>query len=246
MLKKLLSLGIFYGLLATTTQAEEAIKTNLVNPIIEPFTANYTIIHKSKPVGTAIRELKKLDNGQYEYSYHTDIEWLIFSDVRTETSILEIDNGHVTPFAFKYTREGTGRDKSSHWQFDIKNSTATDIEEKRTYTVEYPVNVQDTLSYHLQHRFNLIMNPEQKNFVYPVVKNEDRIKNYVYQYDGEEKVMLPYGLVKTIKLKREVIEKKRVTYAWFAPELNYLMVKLYQTKGGVEQFEAQLNTVTKK
>jgi len=49
--------------------------------------------------------------------------------------------------------------------------------------------------------------------------------------------------VKTIRLKREVIEKKRVTYAWFAPELNYLLVKLNQTKGDVEQFEAQLKSV---
>ena len=55
--------------------------------------------------------------------------------------------------------------------------------------------------------------------------------------------MLPYGLIKTIRLKREVIEKKRITYAWFAPELNYLLVKLYQTKAGVEQFEAQLTAL---
>ena len=55
--------------------------------------------------------------------------------------------------------------------------------------------------------------------------------------------MLPYGLVKTIRLKREVIEKKRVTYAWFAPELDYLLVKLHQIKGDVEQFEAQLQSV---
>ena len=56
--------------------------------------------------------------------------------------------------------------------------------------------------------------------------------------------MLPYGLVKAIRLKREVVDKKRVTYAWFAPELNYLLVKLYQVKGGVEQFEAQLTSIT--
>ena len=55
--------------------------------------------------------------------------------------------------------------------------------------------------------------------------------------------MLPYGLVKTVKFKREVVEKKRITYAWFAPELDYLLVKLYQIKGDVEQFEAQLESV---
>ncbi len=76
-----------------------------------------------------------------------------------------------------------------------------------------------------------------------MISTSGSIKNYVYQYDGEEEVMLPYGLVKAIRLKREVIKKKRITYAWFAPELNFLMVKLYQVKSGIEQFEAQLNSV---
>ena len=55
--------------------------------------------------------------------------------------------------------------------------------------------------------------------------------------------MLPYGLIKTVKFKREIVNKKRITYAWFAPELDFLLVKLYQIKGGVEQFEAQLTAV---
>ena len=38
-------------------------------------------------------------------------------------------------------------------------------------------------------------------------------------------------------------EKERVTYAWFAPELDYLLVKLYQMKGGTEQFEEQLSSL---
>jgi predicted homoserine dehydrogenase-like protein len=58
--------------------------------------------------------------------------------------------------------------------------------------------------------------------------------------------MLPYGLIKTIKLKREIKEKKRVTYAWFAPELDYLLVRLYQVKKGTEQFEAQLMVIDTK
>jgi hypothetical protein len=77
--------------------------------------------------------------------------------------------------------------------------------------------------------------------VYPVIGSKGTIKNYEYQYDGAEELILPYGLVNTIRLKREVNEKKRVTYAWFAPELNYLLVKIYQIKSGAEQFEAQLS-----
>lgn len=226
----------FFSLSAETSNTNEL--------IIKPFTAEYTILHKSSPVGKAVRKLTYLDNGQAEYSYKTEIEWLIFSDERSEKSTLKIDKNHVTPIHYWYTREGTGRDKYYEWQYDIDNNIAKDIKKNREKPVDFPSNIQDKLSYHLQNRFNLITHPDQKLFVYPVISTSGKISNHVYEYDGEEELMLPYGLVKTIKLKREVIEKNRTTYAWFAPELNYLMVKLYQIKSGVEQFEAQLNKVT--
>lgn len=211
---------------------------------VKPFKAEYNIIHKSKKVGTGIRQLQKLNNNTYKYSYTTDIEWLIFSDIRSEDSIVHVDNNYVTPTHYHYMRAGTGKDKSDEWTYNLANNTAHDVEENETISVKYPKNIQDKLSYHLQLRINLINNPTQKHFVYPVIKTSGHIGNYVYQYDGEEELMLPYGLIKTIKLKREVVEKERVTYAWFAPELDYLLVKLHQVKGGVEQFEAQLTKVT--
>lgn len=214
------------------------------NIMVKPFTAEYSIIHNSSPVGKAIRTLKYLENGQVEYSYETNIEWLIFSDIRHEISTIDINDNQVIPNHYVYKREGTGKDKFYEWRYDLNNNKAINVTSGREEEIDFPVNIQDKLSYHLQNRLNLIANPEQKHFVYPVISTSGSIKNHVYQYDGEEELMLPYGLVKTIKLKREVIEKKRVTYAWFAPELNYLMVKLYQAKSGVEQFEAQLTSVT--
>ena len=217
--------------------------TNTHHSIISPFKAEYSIIHKSKEVGKGIRQLEKLTDNTYRYSYKTDIEWLIFDDKRTENSIVKLVNNTVIPTHYTYSREGTGRDKYYEWTYDIVNNTAKNIKEDKLVSIEFTENIQDSLSYHLQHRLNLIQNPKQKHFIYPVIKSSGATRNYVYEYDGEEQIMLPYGLVNTIKLKREVIEKKRTTYAWFAPELNYLLVKLYQVKGGVEQFEAQLTSI---
>jgi hypothetical protein len=227
------------SLLLTPASADET-KASVVIPA---FNASYTIIHKSKSVGTATRHLSYVEDNIADYSYSTDIEWLIFSDSRRETSRVSINGHKVTPMEYQFVRKGTGRDKSYHWRYDTANGIATNQKKHKQLSVDFPDNIQDKLSYHLQNRFNLISNPEQKHFVYPVISTSGKIKNYVYQYDGEEEIMLPYGLVKTIKLKREVIEKKRVTYAWFAPELDYLLVKLYQVKSGVEQFEAQLKSL---
>jgi len=226
----------------TENQSMQA--SNVVNAI-DPFSATYTLLHKSDPVGEATRKLTYLENGRAIYHYQTDIEWLIFSDKRSETSTLSIQDGKVTPHHYVYKREGTGRDKFYEWDYQFANKSAKDLVKNRQISIERPEGLQDKLSYHLQNRLNLINNPEQKRFIYPVISTSGKVKDYLYQYDGEEELMLPYGLIKTIRLKRETPEKKRVTYAWFAPSLNYLLVKLYQVKAGAEQFEAQLAKIEK-
>lgn len=213
---------------------------------IPAYRATYTLLRKSDPVGKAIRELTYLDDNKIEYHYETNISWLIFSDKRSETAIVKIENNQVIPLSYDYQREGTGRDKSYQWQYDLAGKTATDLKKNKKISLDFTDGLLDKLSYHLQNRIDLINNPGQKRFIYPVISTKGSIKNYQYQYDGEEEIILPYGLVKTIRLKREIIEKQRITYAWFAPELNYLLVKLYQVKAGTEQFEAQLSLLEPK
>lgn len=225
-----------FSLTAATNQTED-------NKTIPEFSAQYTVLHKSDPVGTAVRELSYLEDGSINYHYKTNVEWLIFSQTRSETSILTIDNNKVTPQHYVYTREGTGRDKRYEWRYDAAEGKAQDIERKRDHEVDFSNNLQDKLSYHLQHRLNLIVDASQTRYTYPVISTSGSIKDYAYQYDGEEELVLPCGLIKTMRFKREVKEKERVTYAWFAPKLNYLLVKLYQTKSGAEQFEAQLSNL---
>jgi hypothetical protein len=236
-------ISLFSINIAQANNPANSLPPSLTKQVIKPFTAEYTILRKSKPVGTGIRKLSYLDDHQVKYSYTTNIEWLIFNDVRSETSVFDLNHNQVVPKNYLFTREGTGKDKHYEWQYDIDNNVATDVKNSKNIAIDFPTHIQDSLSYHLQQRLDLIKKPKQKHFVYPVIRNSGAIKNYVYQYDGEEELLLPYGLVKAIRLKREVIEKKRITYVWFAPELNYLLVKLYQVKGGVQQFEAQLSTL---
>ncbi|ALO34448.1 hypothetical protein CMT41_06745 [Colwellia sp. MT41] len=211
--------------------------------VIPAYRATYTLLHKSDPVGTAVRQLSYLADNKIKYHYETDIHWFIFSDKRSETAIVKIENNQVIPLSYDYKREGTGRDKYYQWQYDLAGKTATDIKNNKEITLEFTDGLLDKLSYHLQNRIDLINNPAQKKFVYPVISTRGSIKNYQYIYDGDEELILPFGLVKTIRLKREIVEKKRITYVWFAPELNFLMVKLYQVKDGTEQFEAQLSAL---
>lgn len=235
-LLSLLSLTCFFSLADSNKQVES-------QQLIPEFSAQYTVLHKSAPVGSATRKLSYQTDSSISYHYKTHVEWLIFSQTRSETSILTIDNSKVTPQHYIYTREGTGSDKRYEWRYNATKGEAQDIERKRDHEIDFSNNLQDKLSYHLQHRLNLMINAKEKRYIYPVINTSGAIKDYIYEYDGEEELILPYGLIKTIRFKREVKEKERVTYAWFALELDYLLVKLYQMKGGTEQFEAQLSSL---
>lgn len=246
----LLSISVLLTLFITTSHAETVLtKTEIetekkASLLMPAYKATYTLLHKSKPVGTGIRELIHLDNGKMQYHYETDISWMIFSDTRRETTVVSITDNQLTPIHYKSSREGTGRDKSYEWLYDFDNKSATDVKNKKVTTIENTNRLLDKLSYHLQNRIDLINNPDQKHFVYPVISQKGTIKDYEYIVDGEEELKLPYGAVNAVRLKREVVAKNKITYAWFAPELNYLLVKLSQIKEGKQQLEAQLTKLS--
>jgi hypothetical protein len=53
---------------------------------------------------------------------------------------------------------------------------------------------------------------------------------------------LPYGKVKTIRIERTGTGADKEVLAWVAPELDYLLVRLWQAEDKVEQFDIQLAT----
>ncbi len=210
---------------------------------IEDFTAKYNIVHDGDIVGKAVRKLTNLPNGDIEFSYKTDIKWLIFSDHRVESTVNTIVDGVVIPKQYKSSREGTGKDKYYQWSFDAESKTATNLKKKKPLTtiIDWPQGLQSKLSYHLQSRFNLINN--RKDFNFEVISHSGKISTYKYEYLGEEELMTPYGNITAVKLRRQKPGKKKITFAWFAPELNYLMVKLYQIESDFKQFHAELVSV---
>jgi len=211
--------------------------------ILHAFSANYELYYKKDAVGNAVRELKLQDDGSLRYSYKTSADWFVFSDHREEYSIVNVDQQAIIPSYYSFQRKGSGKNKKHEWLFDIAANTAVDVKISKQYKVDYPERFQDKLSYHLQMRLDLLNNPEQKQISFPVINTSGTIKDYVYVNAGEEQLTLPYGEIKTIKFKREVTDKKRVTYAWFAPELDFMLVKLTQFKKSKEQFDIQLTAI---
>jgi len=66
--------------------------TSLIAGELTQYQASYDILRKGTNHGKAERELKKLDNNNYQVTYHSDIEWMIFSDSRQESSTFSFIN----------------------------------------------------------------------------------------------------------------------------------------------------------
>lgn len=222
-------------------------KEGEIEKLLPPFKASYNILRQGDVVGTAHRTLNYLDDSYVQYQFNSSIEWFIFSDQRHEDSLINISQGKIQPASFNYSRKGTGKDKFYQLRFDIAENKVTDILNDKVISSNLPENSQDQLSHHLALQLTLLKNEQplkpNQSFSYSVVKASGKLKNYTYSYDGQEDIMLPYGLVQTIKLKQENSSKTKINYVWFAPKLNFQLVKLYQTKKGVEQFETQLTSL---
>jgi hypothetical protein len=71
----------------------------------------------------------------------------------------------------------------------------------------------------------------KNNFSYTVT-NGRKIKTYKFEIIGEEVLKTPLGEVKTVKVKRSRENDDLVTYAWFAKDFQYLLVRMQQEEDG--------------
>ena len=221
-----------------TEQVSSSVKE--IHQLIPAFEAKYKISRGKKDLGTGHRKLKYLDNHSAEFSYNTDMKWFILSDKRQELSKVKLEQQRVVPLEYSFQRSGTGPNKHYHWLFAKDQGVVKNQLKNEQLTLDYSQAIQDPLSYHLQQRVNLLTQPTSTEFSYTTFSGKGNIKERSYQFDLEETITLPYGEIKTVRYKREVKRKRKVTYVWFAPELDYMLVKIQQIKNKDEEFKAEL------
>ncbi|WP_440056215.1 DUF3108 domain-containing protein [Pseudoalteromonas sp. T1lg65] len=211
--------------------------TTFANTINE-YHCEYEVSRKGKIHGTATRDLTKVAEKTYAVRYQSEIEWMIFSDIRTEESLFELKQDKITPLHYSMKREGTGPDKSHKIKFDHASKEIRSSEEKYPLKVEWLENQQDLLSYQVQLRRDLKAGKTQ--FSYPIIDKNGNQRSYDFQVVGEEMITLPVGNINTIKVKRLYDNSDRQAIAWFAPEHDHMLVQMYKGKDGVEQFKIAL------
>lgn len=205
---------------------------------LSSFNAEYAVYRAGKQHGTAKRYLISTEQG-YQLGYSSDISWMIFSDKREETSDFILTDGRIQPLRYIMRRSGTGPNRYYELNLDPAAKVLSEGKKRQAKAVNWQDDWQDQISYQLQ--LALDLKAGKTEFHYNVLNRNGNSKLYHYQVVAEEMLPLPYGNVNTLRIARIEQNSDKQIYAWLAPELDYMLVRLWRGEDNVEQFDVQLH-----
>ncbi len=191
---------------------------------LKPFQASYEINWDGSISlsGKTVREL----------SQQPDNSWLFESKASallasiTESSAFNWRSNRPEPAKYIFKRSVLGKKRHVEVQFDWTEHKVTNKVESQPWSMNITEGVQDKISYQLLLQKELAEG--KKQFTYSVADG-GKLKQYRFAVDGTERIDAPIGSYDSIRVKRIRKEgSQRQTYIWFAPELDFQIIKLQQ------------------
>jgi len=236
-------LTLFVSLFSGLTQAQLITQQDYQ---LAPFESQFEAYYDGDPtpVGYAILRLSQLPNKLWQLEYESKISKYFLTDKRNETTrYLYQPNDSaaqlaLTPITYVYTRTGTGSDKGLSVTFDhAKNQFFTSVPVDKQ--VVFPLNgYVDNQLFRIDVPYQL--SKGKTELFYQFVNSRGQAREYKMHVVNQESQSLPIGVLDTIKVIINRGSSSRQTFAWFAPSLNYQLVRLQQFKDGEIQGDIKL------
>jgi len=217
-MRHLLLLFISFSLFPINAQADL---------IDKGFTAEYKLSLMTVHIGTATRQLKI---GDKQLTYHSvarpeGLAKMFVSDIITETSHMNYQNGIITPRDYRYVQTGGDEEKNEQASFDWKNKTLKLSRENKSFPLLQ--NSYDVLSFQLALMREL--QQQHKSFVFHVADHRN-FHTFNAKVVSEEMITTPAGKFKVIKVDAFDPDSGKRFVFWCAPKLDYLPVRVEYTK----------------
>lgn len=187
-----------------------------------------------------IRELVRLDNGQYRLS---STATSLFVSV-AESSDFDISDTGPVPATYEYQRRGVGKNRHEMNSFDWAQMVMNHSDGQTSVTS----GTLDKLTYQLKLREDVkqaVADGQTGNPLTYLVADDEKFKEYKFRIMGEEVLSTPLGQLNTVRVERIRENSKRQTALWLAKDHEYLLVRLKQvnTKGRVLELNLQSATI---
>ena len=214
---------------------------------LKPFTAQYSSQWDLgiSLAGSAERSLSKNSDGSY--TLKTSASAMVAKLI--ESSTFEFKDNKIKPLNYAYQRKILNNKRNVDVDFDWPNFKVKNTAGGSSWVMDILPNTQDKQSVQMRLQLDLANLDFEKQtqgtvFSYEVADG-GHPKTYQFVIDGEDKIDTPEGSQRSIRVKRDRgDESERETWIWFAPELDYSIVKILQIEADGKRYQLNLAKLT--
>lgn len=188
--------------------------------------------------GDARRRLQQQDDGTW--LYRTDVDSFI-ADI-DESLVFRWQEGRVVPLRYRYSLSGfLIKDRKQAIDFDWEKGVATGHHRGRNFSLELEEGALDPMGYQLQLRSDI--KDGLTEMTYRVI-DKGRYDTDRFAVIKEETLDRNGNSISTVKAEKvRESDSKRKTLMWFAPEKDYLLVRLLQIEPDGSEYEISIDDV---
>jgi hypothetical protein len=209
------SIAVSLCILSNLTQAQA----------LTPYSAVYGGQYNGMSIDVT-RTLSQGSEGDYQLTSHANN---FMGSIKESSQFSLDDDYYVIPKTQEMKRSIFGVKKSQRTVFNWSNQTAEYTSKKKNRTAKLEKYYLDNMGYQVQLALDLASG--KKRVEYQVIRH-GRVKIFKFEVTEEATLSTYLGDLNTIKVVRIREDNERQTAFWFAPSLNYLMVKFYQSEKG--------------
>ena len=217
---------------------------SLAAPLPETFTALYKVKKAGITIGETRRELSRKNNqgnGQYLFESVTrpnGVAKLFTNGQVVERSHWAFHQNKPRPSHYTFFNSGSKKKRRVNLDFDWDTNQVTNTINNEPWSMPLEHGTSDKLLYQLRIMQDL---PAMTSYLRYPVADGGKLKYYIINIVGKERVRTPLGIFDTVRLRH--VKGKRTTTLWCARELGYLPVRIEQRKNDESPVVAVLSSV---
>lgn len=188
----------------------------------------YEAVYESKLKGMNVHVKRRLQIQDSTFTLSVDAKKFFFAI--HELSVLSYQaDGQFSQVEYTQKRRGLSHEHDKTLVFNWTDNTVVDLLKPDRAPLSVENSTYDKLGYQTQMRLDMIRDPGVQQLAYTATNG---VRNRVYTFDclGEELLDTPLGKLRTIKFMRTGDDDNREVFIWVAPDWEYLLVRVDQTK----------------
>ena len=158
----------------------------------------------------------------------------------SESSLFNYHDGAITPLHYQYQRKILNKTRDAQVAFDWPNKQVTNTAQGKAWNMAIVPHTLDKQAVQLRLQLDLQAHPKELAYAYDVADG-GLLKKYRFINDGEDQIETPLGQYNAIRIKRDRgTDSDRQTWIWFAPALEYSIVRIVQQEADGKRYQLNL------